>query len=88
MSDSALTFSTFHNALRIMLNIDRDELVKAGVVPDIVAHPEKHFVADEAWRQFNDSPYRFFIRIPTGQAQALWKLIESRQPQKQEISTL
>ena len=39
----------FHNALRILLNIDADELLACGAL-------------EEDWPSFRDDPYRFFIR--------------------------
>lgn len=59
-----MTFAEFHNALRIMLNIDRDEL---GL--DVFA-----------WQTFQRDPYRWFIKACDADARKVWKIIEARQP--------
>lgn len=63
----------FHNALRILLNLDRHDLVEHGVMG-----------ADEpdAWWAFGQDPYRWFIRADDATAEKLWRLIEARQPDK------
>ncbi|MBI1182614.1 MAG: hypothetical protein GC201_18905 [Alphaproteobacteria bacterium] len=66
-------FGRFHNALRIMINLDRHELVAAG----ILKHGDHN-----AWGTFHRDPYRWFIRAPDAQARKLWGLIESRQPER------
>lgn len=73
--ERSLSMARFHNALRIMRNIDRDELVKAGVLDD-----DRSEIGDALWGQFNADASRFFIRLPTPLAEKLWALIESRQP--------
>jgi hypothetical protein len=70
----------FHNALRIMLNIEPDQLRDAGVV-------------DENWgtidastrdqlRDFIACPIREAIRMPDANFDRLFALIESRQPKR------
>jgi hypothetical protein len=59
----------FHNRLRIMTSIDRDELVRAGVLP-----ANDH----SAWGTFHRDPFRWFIRCDDATAERLWALIESR----------
>lgn len=66
-----MTLRAFHNALRILLNIDRDELEAAGVIPR-----GDH----NAWGDFRQNPWRFFIRAPDPAAEKLWAMIEARQP--------
>ena len=61
----------FHNALRILLNIDFCDLVQAGIVQ---AHDNAH------WEQFQRDPFRYFIRADDTTAERLWDCIESRQP--------
>jgi hypothetical protein len=53
----------FHNALRILLNIDASDF--PGPVED--------------WPRFRDQPHRYFIECDDGVAAALWEIIERRQ---------
>ena len=71
--EAHLTFGRFHNALRILLNVDCHELIEAGVLK-----------AEEevAWTRFRSDPFRFFIRADEATAGRLWNLIERRQPGK------
>lgn len=59
----------FHNGLRILLNIDRHELVDGGVIQD---------GDDNAWSEFQRDPFRWMIRASDQVAGRLWKLMESR----------
>ena len=63
----------FQNALRIMWNLDRHELVEAGV-----------FAADDdgGWKAFRDAPHNQAIRLDGERFKRLWALIESRQPER------
>lgn len=54
----------FHNALRILLNLDRDDLP---------------FLDGRAWQRFRTDPFRFFIRADDPTADRLWAAIEARQ---------
>ena len=54
----------FHNALRILLNIDGDQF--PGDEAD--------------WPAFRDDPHRYFIRATDDVADALYALIEGRKP--------
>jgi len=67
-------FRRFHNALRILANLDPSEMIAAGAIDTIL----------EFWR-FSDDPYRFFIRADDARAAALWTLIQSRQPEALRI---
>jgi len=79
MTDTTLTqeqiesikFREFHNALRIMTNIDRDELERAGI---IAANDHN------AWGTFARDPYRWMIRASDEKAEKLFYMIQSRQP--------
>lgn len=66
-----MQLAEFLNALRIMLSIDQDELIAAGVIP----------AGDwMAWRRFRSDPFRWFIRDADDEAASkLWALIERRQ---------
>lgn len=65
-----MTLREFHNALRILMNIDRDDLERAGIIGR----------ADHnAWGTFTRDPFRWFIRADDVTAEKLWRLIERRQ---------
>jgi hypothetical protein len=57
-------FRRFHNALRIMLSIDRHELPP---------------LSPSEWFDFSRDPYRFYIAASDANKAAIWSLIESRQ---------
>lgn len=63
-----MTFNRFHNALRIMLSIDRVELADGGIR-----------LSDEEWHAFRSDPYFWFIRAGDNAARSLWAIIEARQ---------
>ena len=65
-----MTFAEFHNALRILTSIDRDELEAAGVIKT-----NDH----NAWGTFTRDPFRWFIRADDATAAKLWAIIERRQ---------
>lgn len=65
-----MTFAEFHNALRIMLAIDRHELEASGIIkPGDV----------NAWGEFRRDPFRWFIRADDSQAPKLWAIVQRRQ---------
>ena len=64
-----MKYGEFHNALRILRSIDRDELVNAGILPD-----NDH----NAWGAFRRDPYGWFIRAPETKSLKLWELIQKR----------
>jgi hypothetical protein len=55
-------FRRFHNALRVLLNID------SGEFPG----------PDADWVRFRDSPWRYFISCDDHIARALWEIIHKR----------
>lgn len=59
----------FHNALRILGNIERDELLSAGVT-----------LTDLQWSVFQTDPFRWLIKASDEDAPKVWALIEARQP--------
>lgn len=65
----------FHNACRIMLNLDLDVLENAGVIT-----PGANGGSD--WKRYNQDPLMFIIKLPTERYERLWALIQSRQPEK------
>ncbi len=62
-----MSFRQFHNALRILINIDRDDLLQAGIQLD-----------NEEWHSFRADPYRWFIRASDQHAHELWSIIQER----------
>jgi len=62
-----MTFNEFHNGLRVLLNIDRDEF-EALVDGDLTAD----------YRRFSNNPYGWFIRVPDKHAMAIYAEIERR----------
>lgn len=75
-----MTFDEFHNALRILLNIDKWELDEAGV----------HFSPDgkHSWDAFRDNPWRAFILRDTPTAKKIWEIVERRQDSKRVAISL
>lgn len=66
-----MTLPEFHNALRIMLGIEREELLISGVK-----------MTDSQWQNFIDDPFRWLIRASDANADKLWTIIQSRQPKR------
>ena len=64
-----MTIDEFHNGLRILLNIDMDQLEDAGVI-------EKGDRRN--WHEFRQDPFRWFITAPDAVADRLWALMEKR----------
>jgi hypothetical protein len=64
-----MTLAKFHNALRIMLNIDMHDLVEVGIIGR-----DDH----ETWMVFRQDPYRWMIHASDARAEKLWTLIEAR----------
>jgi hypothetical protein len=71
LSDEA---ARFHNRLRILMGIDRHELVEAGAIK-----------AEDgrSWDRFATDPYRFFIRADDPTATAIWSIVEAREAKRQ-----
>lgn len=71
----------FHNGLRILLGIDRQELEAAGVIavpsgqgvyPGCMDEP------NQKWQRFREDPFRFLIRCDDETADKIWSVIERR----------
>ncbi len=58
-----MTQQEFHNALRILMVIDRWDV---------------KWMDDMEWQEFIANPHRFFIRADDPTADALWAVIEKR----------
>ncbi|TXH51334.1 MAG: hypothetical protein E6Q97_18745 [Desulfurellales bacterium] len=74
--NSDLALRRFHNAMRILLNLDRDEIETEGVINMLDA------AADAKWERFRTDPFRFFIACDDATAEKLWAMIEKRQPKR------
>lgn len=68
----------FHNRLRVMISIDRDELEAAGVI----ARGDHN-----AWGTFQRDPFRWLIRADDETADKLWSVIERRASPPPEPAT-
>lgn len=65
-----MTQREFHNGLRILLSIDRDQLAAVGVIGMNELN---------AWSEFRRDPFRWFINCDDERAAKIWALIEARQ---------
>ena len=54
----------FHNALRVLRSIDRDEIDARMTVRD--------------WERFRDGPYEFFIKCDDQTCDAIWTATQRR----------
>lgn len=70
----------FYNACLILINLDMDELVGAGVIE--VGNLDR---GGSSWKRFTDDPLVFIAKIGDKQRDALWGLIQSRQPKTPEV---
>ena len=61
-----MTLEEFHNGLRILMNLDFDDLVKAGAFHEWQA---------DAWQNFRRDPFRSFIRADEETVDIIWDLI-------------
>lgn len=60
----------FRNALAILHSIDEREYERATGLGEV------------SWRRFRENPAAEFVRIDNGRAEAIWRLIEARQPKE------
>jgi hypothetical protein len=61
----------FHNALRVLMNIDGDEFVRAIGRDSAIWSPDD-------WPKFSNNPHLWFIRANDADAKAIWAIIEER----------
>jgi hypothetical protein len=59
----------FHNRLRVMMSIDRHELIEAGI--EIMRD-------DSVWWTFQVNPYRWLVACDDVNAERVWSIIERR----------
>jgi hypothetical protein len=70
----------FREAIHILLNFSFDELADAGVLnrwPD--GTPAE---GGSDWKRFNDDLGFFILKLPDDRLEALWKMVEARQPKR------
>ncbi len=70
-----MTRDEFHAALRVLLNLDLDELVQAGVFREPTSPIEK--TVEQRWQQFNANPFLYFIRCDDTHCRRLWALMQA-----------
>jgi hypothetical protein len=75
-----MNFTEFHNALRILLNIDGDQFAKAVIEAQANIPATMRDDPERMWPAFRENPWRWMIKAPTPQAKAIWALVEARQP--------
>lgn len=64
----------FRDLCHVLLNVDLADLETAGVItPGAVGGSD--------WRRFNNEPLIFVLKLPDSRREALWKLLEERQPE-------
>ena len=65
----------FRNTFAILMNVDKHELEVAGVMrPDQVGGGD--------WERFNKDIGMFVLKLPDDRLEALYELVESRQPEQ------
>lgn len=74
MQEPTLGFERFHNALRILRSIDKDQFDMALTAAGYPLSEEHD------WSRFRADPYRWFIGAGRDKAKAIWQLVEERQP--------
>lgn len=72
----------FYNACLILMSLDMDELVAAGVIT--AGNLDN---GGSSFKRFIDDPLVFMAKIGDRQRAALWALIEERQPQPTQPPT-
>ena len=78
-----MTFDQFHNALRVLLNIDYDEFAQAVNKAQTDLPPGfPRDEPEEQWPVFRDNPHMWMVRAPTPQAEAIWSIVEARSVRK------
>lgn len=69
----------FHNALRVLLNIDADEFVGAVYAKEYAGIDTPNLLEIKSnWVRFQENPWFWFIRANDTDAKAIWAVIEER----------
>lgn len=66
-----MTFAEFHNALRVLYNIDFDEF-------EMVLADSPNLAAEVEWKSFQQNPHRYFICADDLVANKLFSIINER----------
>lgn len=66
----------FHNALRVLLNIDFHDFEKTFDAAELALHEDGYAIGE--WKSFQENPYRYFIRCDDSQAAAIFAIITER----------
>ena len=67
----------FHNALRVLMNIDAAEFY-AAVYPGKGRYILPTHNQRDDWARFGSNPHLWFIRANDADAKAIWAIIEER----------
>jgi Mn-dependent DtxR family transcriptional regulator len=65
---AGMSFSDFHNGLRLLQGIDKHELVEAGLIN----------ISQREWEDFRNEPHKFFIKASDDMAAKIWTAMEKR----------
>lgn len=68
----------FHNRLRILLNIEEDDLKRVGAGVD----PDTNRIRFDFVEAFIADPFRTFIRADDATAAAIWSIVEAREAKR------
>lgn len=78
-----MSLTRFHNALRILHNLDLADMVEADVLPKYSDGNFNSAGVIGMFTEFRRDPTGWFIRATDHQQERLWALIESRQPKEE-----
>lgn len=67
-----MTFTEFHNGLRILSSIDFHELAAVGAITDDAE-------GEIEWNHFRQNPWRYFITADDDCAEKIWAVVSRRQ---------
>lgn len=68
----------FVDLCRTLLNIDLHEFIEAGVMPPDDGHVMS--ATQKQWHTFNANPVSFIVKLDDERLQALWRLLQKRNP--------
>lgn len=69
------TLRRFHNALRVLLNIDMAEFIEAVFEKDYGEFGDEE---KDVWKAFKTNRHMWFIRAPDAYADKLWTYMQTR----------
>lgn len=68
----------FYSACAILMNIDCYELEETGII-------RRGDKSGTCWKRFNDEPLLFLAKLDDDKREALWLLIQKRQPARYRV---